>query len=71
MKNWFKYFLCPFDIHFYEIYKWSTYKENHIYRRQVLIEEGFSRVCMCCGKKQTLKRPEKYHPYKYVWTNEK
>jgi len=57
--------MCRFSFHDWEIYKWSIFKDN---RCQVLLEEGFSRRCTVCDKKQTLKRPKKYHPSKYVWS---
>lgn len=56
--------MCRFSFHDWEIYKWSVFKDN---RCKVLLEEGFSRRCTVCDKKQTLKRPKKYHPSKYVW----
>lgn len=31
--------------------------------------QGFYRTCQICDKEQTLKRPKKYHPTKYVWTD--
>ena len=57
--------MCRFSFHDWEIYKWSKFKDN---RCKVLLEEGFSRRCTFCDKKQTLKRPKKYHPIKYVWS---
>ena len=57
--------MCRFSFHDWEIYKWSKFKDN---KCKVLFEQGFSRRCSVCDKEQTLKRPKKYHPSKYVWS---
>ena len=55
-----------FKLHKWEITKWSSFKDR---KCKYLVEEGFSRYCEICDKKQTLKKPKKYHPSKYVWTD--
>lgn len=61
-----KLILCVFNIHNWEIHKWSRYKDVACKK---LSEEGFDRECKICGKKQRLERPINYHPIKYVWTD--
>jgi uncharacterized protein CbrC (UPF0167 family) len=58
--------MCRFGFHDWEISKWCRFKDRTC---KYLLEEGFNRTCQRCDKKQTLKRPEKYHPSKYVWTD--
>lgn len=58
--------MCRFGFHDWEITKWCRFKDS---KCKYLLEEGFNRTCQRCDKKQTLKKPKKYHPSKYVWTD--
>lgn len=58
--------MCHFSFHDWEISKCCIFKDR---KCKYFLEEGFCRTCQRCGKEQTLKRPEKYHPSKYVWTD--
>tara|TARA_R110000822_G_scaffold39549_1_gene108575 strand:+ start:37 stop:264 length:228 start_codon:yes stop_codon:yes gene_type:complete len=60
--------ICRLGFHKWEITKWSSFKDK---KCKYLFEEGFSRDCEYCGKEQTLKRPKKYHPTKYLWADTK
>ena len=50
--------LCKIGIHNYEINQYVNYKGKF---------ECFRRTCQYCNKEQELKRPEKYHPSKWIW----
>ena len=56
--------ICRLGVHKWEMTKWCRFKDK---KCKYLVEEGFDRTCECCGKKQKLKRPDKYHPTKYIW----
>ena len=56
--------ICSFGFHDWEISKWCRFKDS---KCKYLLEEGFNRTCQRCNKEQTLKRPEKYNPRKYIW----
>jgi hypothetical protein len=58
--------ICRFFFHDWEITKWCIFKDK---KSKYLEEEGYDRTCLNCSKKQTLKRPKKYHPSKYVWSD--
>ena len=58
--------LCKIGIHNWEIRKWVRFKDS---KGKSIAEEGFDRECDWCEKVQRLKKPKKYHPSKYVWTN--
>jgi len=58
--------LCKIGIHKWEIYKWTTFNDK---KCKHVSEQGFNRECERCEKKQRLKRPSKYHPVKYIWTD--
>ena len=66
IKMFLNIFKCRFGFHKWEIVKWSRFKDKKF---KFLIEQSFDRHCEYCGKKQTLKRPKKYHPTKYVWSD--
>lgn len=59
-------FLCVFNIHDWTIYKWTKFKDR---KCKSILKEGFNRTCESCHKEQELKRPTKYHPTKYVWSD--
>jgi uncharacterized protein YcfL len=52
--------LCKIGIHNYEITQLVDRKGQHL---------CFRRACNRCEKQQELKRPEKYHPTKWVWVS--
>lgn len=64
MKKAFGLLFCLFNIHDWEIYKWSRFKDI---KCKHLSEEGFDRRCIKCEEWQTLQRPKEYHPSKYIW----
>lgn len=46
---------------------WFNLDKRFKYKKcKYLLEEGFDRICQKCDKKQTLKKPEQYHPSKYI-----
>jgi len=59
--------LCFFGIHNWEISKWCIYEHKKSGRIHQLVEEGFNRTCLRCGKIQQLQKPDKYDPVAYIW----
>lgn len=59
--------LCKIGRHDWKITSWMRYQDMKHFRG--LIEQGFDRRCEACNKKQQLKRPKKYDPVAYVWTD--
>ena len=58
--------LCIVSVHKWEITKLVWYRTK---RSRNPYKERFKRECDLCGKAQTLERPKKYHPSKYIWTD--
>lgn len=57
--------LCRLGFHKWEIYKYVLYRGKQLSFKDI----QYSRECEFCDKEQTLSKPKKYHPTKYVWVD--